>query len=250
MRFGLVNRGDWLRLLFVLSAHTWATMGFAAEVDPVVPPVNKEGRDVQTLSAKVGARLLFAKSGVLAVDELRIHPSDCVLQDEETFDCTEAVRRDLNLYAGYEAVVLLRPVLFKSVQTTDGPAFPAAMTCSLIELRTVVRKSISDSKRFEGLGFFAADKLVYINKEQLLDQKDAFFLNNNEPAIVHTFLDVSLCQPEGKPVYEFKAFAQFVAEKNLQTFRVWEALPQNYRLSLDQGRKGFDRTLDVLRPLD
>ncbi len=249
MRFGLVNRGDWLRLLFVLSASTWGAKGLAAEMDPVVPPVNKEGRDVQTLSAKLAARLLFAKSGVLSVDELRVHPADCVLQDEETFDCTEAVRRDLNLYAGYEKVVLVRPVLFKAVQTADGPAFPAATSCSLIELRTVVRKSVRDNKRFEGLGFFAADKLVYISKDQLLDQKDAYFLNNNEPAVVHSFLDVSLCQPGGKSLYEFKAFAQFLGEKSSQTFRVWEALAQNYRLSLD-GRKGFDRTLDVLRPLD
>jgi hypothetical protein len=81
-------------------------------------------------------------------------------------------------------------------------------------------------------------------------QKDAFFLSNNEPAIVHSFLDVGLCQQPDftAETYNFKAYAQFAGPGAGQSTRVWENKPTDYRLSLQPGQRGFDRTLDVIRP--
>jgi hypothetical protein len=231
--------------MFLLSllALLLPTVSFAQEQQVV----DKEGRDVQTLYASVGPRLRFNSREALALGELRIQPQDCEVMDDTHFDCTEALRRELSRSAGYETVVLLKPLV---LEATEDRSFPETTSCSLIELRSIIRRAVWENKNFEGLGFFADGSLSYIEKTQMLVQKDAFFLSNNEPAIVHSFLDVGLCQ---KPdftaeTYNFKAYAQFAGPGAGQSTRVWENKPTDYRLSLQPGQRGFDRTLDVIRP--
>ncbi|HYX39593.1 MAG TPA: hypothetical protein VE954_41375 [Oligoflexus sp.] len=169
--------------------------------------VNQEGRDVQTLYASVGPRLRFNHRETPGVSDLRILPQDCDRLDNDRFDCTEALRRGLSHVAGYETIVLLRPMIVEG----KDEAFPETMSCSLIEIRSLIRRAVWDNKHFEGLGFYADGSFSFTDKSQLLVQKDVFFLNNNEPALVHSFIDVGLCQDAGftSPSYPFKAYAQF-----------------------------------------
>jgi hypothetical protein len=209
--------------------------------------VNKEGRDVQTLYASVGPRLRFNSREALALGELRIQPQECVVMDDKHFDCTDALRRELSRSVGYETVVLLKPLV---LEAQEDRSFPETTSCSLIELRSIIRRAVWENKNFEGLGFFADGSLSYIERSQLLVQKDAYFLSNNEPAIVHSFIDVGLCQQPNflAETYNFKAYAQFAGPAEGQSTRVWENKPTDYRLSLQPGQRGFDRTLDVIRP--
>jgi hypothetical protein len=228
-------------LLLKLLSLILPTVSFAQDA-----VVNKEGRDVQTLYASVGPRLRFNSREALALGELRIQPQDCEVMDDRHYDCTEALRRELSRSQGYETVVLLKPLV---LEAQADRSFPETTSCFLIELRTIIRRALWENKNFEGLGFYADSSLNFIEKSQLLVQKDAYFLNNNEPAIVHSFIDVGLCQTPGflAESYEFKAYAQFAGPEEEST-RVWENKPQNYRLSLQPGQRGFDRTLDVIRP--
>jgi hypothetical protein len=228
-------------LLLKLLVLLLPTVSFAEEM-----AVNKEGRDVQTLYASVGPRLRFNSREALAPQELRIQPQECVVMDERHYDCTEALRRELSRSQGYETVVLLKPLV---LEAEEDRSFPESTSCSLIELRTIIRRAVWENKNFEGLGFYADGSLSYIERSQLLVQKDAYFLSNNEPAILHSFIDVGLCQQPDNLAesYEFKAYAQFAGPED-QSTRVWENKPQNYRLSLQPGQRGFDRTLDVIRP--
>jgi len=229
--------------MFLLSLLTFMlpTVSFAQD-----QMVNKEGRDVQMIYASVGPRLRFNSREALALGELRIQPQDCEILDDSHFDCSEALRRELSRSVGYETVVLLKPLVLEA----DGHAFPEMTTCSLIELRSIIRRAVWENKNFEGLGFFADGSLSFVAKSQLLVQKDVYFLSNNEPAIVHSFIDVGLCQETDFTAesYDFKSYAQFQGPGEEQVTRVWENKPQNYRLSLQPGQRGFDRTLDIIRP--
>lgn len=229
--------------MFLLSllALMLPTVSFAQD-----QVVNKEGRDVQTIYASVGPRLRFNSREALALGELRIQPQECEALAEGRFDCTEALRRELSRSAGYETVVLLKPLVLEG----DGTSFPESLSCSLIELRSIIRRAVWENKNFEGLGFYADGSLSFIEKSQMLVQKDAFLLSNNEPVIVHSFMDVGLCQLANFTAdhYDFKAYAQFTGPAAEQSTRVWENKPQNYRLSLQPGQRGFDRTLDIIRP--
>ncbi len=230
--------------MFLLSllALLLPTVSFAQD-----QVVNKEGRDVQTLYASVGPRLRFNSRQALAPGELLIQPQECEVMDDDHYDCTEALRRELSRSAGYETVVLLKPLV---LEAAANRSFPETTSCSLIELRSIIRRAVWENKNFEGLGFYADGSLSYIEKSQLLVQKDVFFLSNNEPAIVHSFIDVGLCQQANVlgESYSFKPYAQFAGPLADQSTRVWENKPTDYRLSLQPGQRGFDRTLDVIRP--
>jgi hypothetical protein len=229
-----------LNLLFVLFLPT-----LALAQEQIL--INKEGRDIQTLAANVGPRLHFHVSDAFGPGDLRISPRDCDVRSAEYFDCTEALRWELGRSLGYETVVFLRPLLLKA---EEDRSFPKGVSCSLIELRTLIRRAIWENKTFEGIGFYADGTLSFLEKSQLLVQKDAFLLVNNEPVIVHTVMDVGLCQSAEavQENYAFKAFVQFTGPAAEQATRVWESKPVDYRLSLQPGQRGFDRTLEIIRP--
>lgn len=216
---------------------------------------DKEGKDIQTLSGDIVWQVRLVESNRFAPNELRIKPSDCQLRQDASFDCTEPLLAAMAERAGTEELVLLRPFLIRALETSSGLTFPEGEMCSIVQIKTAMRKAVRISSSFVGAGFYAAGELLFVPKERMLAQKEARMLNNNEPAIVDSFYDVSLCQttpssPQVPSVYEFKPYAEFVSKPEAQVFRVWELLSRNHLLNPQAARPGFDRSYDIIRPLE
>ncbi len=251
----LGRRRTWRRVYqsFLGSLAFLALPQLAFSADRIL---DKEGKDVQTLSGFIVQSVRLVESDLFLANEMRIRPSSCVLLEDGRFDCTKALLSEVNKLASYSSYILLKPFIIKPAVAADASSvFPEGLNCSLIEMKTVIRKSLRNNSKFEGLGFYAGDSIYQVSRELLVGEREARLLMNNEPALIDTFLDVSLCRVAGASytnpkVYEFKPFASFEGKNSGETYRVWEALTRNHALNPASNRQGFDRSLDIIRPLE